>query len=139
MSTSLQCGLFDEDVRITSPSLFYEPCICKDCLMWWSRRCPYGGCYDDHRAKVEPWPGPVRKTWTNWNLPGEQAHWCRGGIFYPISSCEHYVRYERDKTIVRTCLLENVQVFQDGYILCGLVNILGCKYCYEQFEVRYGE
>lgn len=81
----------------------------------------------------------MRKTWTNWNLPGEQALWCRGGIFYPISSCVHYVRYERDKTIVRTCLLENVQVFQDGYILCGLVNILGCKYCYEQFEVRYGE
>ena len=54
-------------------------CVCKSCLLWWSQRCPYGGCYDEHRAKVDPWPGPVRKSWTDWNKPGEQAHWCRGG------------------------------------------------------------
>lgn len=26
-------------------------CCCKDCLYWWSSRCPYGICWDDHRAE----------------------------------------------------------------------------------------
>jgi len=111
-------------------------CACRSCLLWWSQRCPHGGCWDDHRAKVDPWPGEVRKSWTNWNLPGEQEHWCRGGAFYPTDSCLDYIEYEHDKVQVRTCLVENVQVFQDGYILCGLVNVLGCEECYRRFEER---
>ena len=55
------------------------PCVCKKCLLWWSRRCPRGGCWDEWRARHEPWPGPVRRQWTDWDKPGEQAHWCRGG------------------------------------------------------------
>ena len=111
-------------------------CVCRTCLMWWSRRCPRGGCWDEYRAKADPWPGEVRTSWTNWNLPGEQAHWCRGGAFYPVDTCPDYVRYESDRTLVRACLLENVTIFQDGYILCGLVNVLGCQECYRQFEER---
>ena len=76
----------------------------------------------------------MRKVWTNWDQPGEQAHWCRGGAFYPVDTCPHFIRYEQDKTLVRSCLKENVQVFQDGYILCGLVNTLGCERCYQEFE-----
>lgn len=111
-------------------------CICRNCLMWWSQRCPHGECFDDYRAKAEPWPGKVRKSWSNWNLPGEQAHWCRGGICYAVPECEHFVEYDSTKTLVRTCLVENVQVFQDGYILCGLVNVMGCEECYRRFEER---
>lgn len=111
-------------------------CICRDCLMWWSGRCPYGGCFDDHRAKVKPWPGPVRTAWTDWSKPGEQAHWCRGGTFYPVDHCEHHIHYERDKAIVRTCLECNVIVYQDGYIQCSLVDVMGCAECYKRFEEK---
>ena len=27
-------------------------CVCNNCLYWWSSRCPYGKCYDDHRAEA---------------------------------------------------------------------------------------
>jgi len=67
-------------------------------------------------------------------MPGEQAHWCRGGACYATDSCPDYIRYEDEKTMVRTCLVENVTVFQDGYILCGLVDVLGCAECYRRFE-----
>ena len=110
-------------------------CICRDCLMWWSNRCPYGGCFDDYRAAYEPycmWHPEVRKQWTDWNKPGEQAHWCRGGEFYSCKKCEHYVKYTGHST-VRECLEQNVQVFQDGYILCGLVETWGCEECYRRF------
>lgn len=101
--------------------------------MWWSGRCPYGGCFDDHRAKVDPWPGPVRTAWTDWNKPGEQAHWCRGGAFFPTDHCEHYIHYDKDKAIVRTCLESNVVVYQDGYIQCYLIDMMGCEECYRRF------
>ena len=114
-------------------------CICRACLLWWSGRCKYGGCYDDHRAEVEPWPGRERRSWTDWDKPGEQAHGCRGGAFFPTAACTHFVRYDREKTLVRTCLLANVQVFQDGYILCSLVNTFGCEACYRRFEEREAE
>ena len=28
-------------------------CVCRACLMYWSQRCPMGGCWDDERALVE--------------------------------------------------------------------------------------
>ena len=111
-------------------------CICNTCLMWWSGRCPYGGCYDHYRAQAEPWPGETRTGWTNWNKPGEQAYWCRGGIFYATAYCDHYVEYDESRTLIKTCLLENVHVFQDGYIKCGLVDVLGCQECYSRFEEK---
>ena len=112
-------------------------CVCKSCLYWWSDRCPYGLCYDDLRAKDNPYDKahldkPPRKIWSNWNKPGEQAHWCRGGSFYPSHWCWHYVRYEGQQ--VRTCLEYNVSVFQDGYIRCGFLP--GCEECYRRFEER---
>ena len=111
-------------------------CICDTCLMWWSGRCPYGSCYDDHMAEVEPYDkahtGVVRKQWSEWNRPGEQAHWCRGGIFYGHSECEHYVQYKGSRC--EDCLKAVVQIFQDGYISCTLVDQIGCERCYEEFE-----
>lgn len=94
-------------------------CICRKCLYWWSSRCPYGECYDDMRANADPYdarhPGqPPRKQWTDWNKPGEQRHWCRGGTLYPSTSCPGYVRYTG--STVQQCLGCNVQVFQDRYI-----------------------
>jgi hypothetical protein len=64
-------------------------CVCQKCLYWWSGRCPEGECYDDKRAKEEPYNKAFperspRTQWSNWNLPGEQAHWCRGGTFFII-------------------------------------------------------
>lgn len=107
-------------------------CICKKCLYWWSGRCPHGGCYDDFRAKDEPYnkthPGlPPRTLWSDWNKPGEQAHWCRGGDFYPTLYCEHYVRYEGET--IEECIRENVQVFQDGYMQCSVKDHIGCEAC----------
>lgn len=115
------------------------PCACRTCMLWWSARCPYGGCYDDHRAKVEPWPGKVRTSWTNWDKPGEQAHWCRGGACYPVERCDHYILYEPEKTLVRDCLDAVVVVYQDGYIRCSIVDNVGCEECYRRFQDRHSE
>lgn len=113
-------------------------CICDTCLMWWSSRCPYGGCYDDHRAEVNPYdkahPGkPPRTQWTDWKT--DQAFWCRGGIFYPAVWCEHYVRYQGSRT--ETCLGCNVQRFQDGYVRCFLGEPPPCHQCWERFERQF--
>ena len=111
-------------------------CVCRNCLYWWSIRCPFGGCYDDHRAKIDPYdkahPGrPLRTAWSNWDKPGEQAHWCRGGTFYPVTYCPHFTKYRGCQ--IKECLKCNVAVFQDGYIDCSLVNTLGCTECYQEF------
>lgn len=114
-----------------------DKCICDKCLYWWSNRCPYGGCYDDRRAKKDPYnkahPNePPRKLWTNWNKLGEQEHWCRGGSFYPVSYCEHFVKYEG--STVEDCVDAPIQIFQDGYIVCSLKNSIGCEACIERNE-----
>lgn len=111
-----------------------EDCICRGCLYWWSKRCPYGRCYDDHRAKAEPYdrahPDELpRIMWSDWET--QQAYWCRGGFFYPVSHCGHFVKYEGQQ--VRECLGAPVSVFQDGYIQCSLVDTIGCMRCYERF------
>lgn len=112
-------------------------CICWKCLYFWSARCPYGKCWDDHRAKEDPYDRahpdePPRTLWSNWHKPGEQAHWCRGGTFYPVSYCPHFVKYLGEK--IQRCLLANVQVFQDGYILCDIIGSIGCEECYRRFN-----
>ena len=115
-------------------------CACRACLYWWSQRCPYGGCWDDHRADVDPYDRahpeePPRTWWSDWNKPGEQAHWCRGGENYPMyEECSHYVRYEGQQ--IKTCLKANVAIFQDGYIECGIINTFGCQRCYEEWEEK---
>ena len=112
-------------------------CLCRDCLYWWSDRCPYGVCYDDKRAQEKPYDAthpnkPLRKVWTDWK--GDQARWCRGGVFYPQRICEHYKRYSG--SIVKSCLMSNVQVFQDGFIGCSLIETMGCEECYKRFEEK---
>ena len=112
-------------------------CICRKCLYWWSNRCPYGECYDDHRAEVDPYDKahpdkPPRTWWSDWNKPGEQAHWCRGGTNYPAYYCPHFVKYKGQQ--VKHCLYAAVSVFQDGYILCSLVDAIGCEECYRRWE-----
>ena len=77
------------------------------------------------------WHPEVRCGWSDWNKPGEQAHWCRGGFTYICEKCDQYVHYEGQT--IKKCLLENVGVFQDGYILCGLVDTWGCEECYKRF------
>ena len=94
---------------------------------------------DDHRANTDPYnkahPGkPPRTYWSNWNKPGEQEHWCRGGENYPVTYCPHFVKYKGQQ--VKTCLKANVSVFQDGYIDCNLVESFGCEACYREFEER---
>ena len=112
------------------------PCVCKKCLLWWSGRCPRGGCWDEWRAAHEPWPGPVRRQWTDWDKPGEQAHWCRGGACYAAMACPDYIEYESDKAIVQDCLEGAVVKYQDGYIQCSMIDVMGCEECYRRFEER---
>lgn len=113
------------------------PCICLKYLYWWSCRCPYGECWDDYRAKADPYDKahpdkPPRTGWSNWRT--NQAYWCRGGTFYPVYYCEHFVKYKGQQ--VKWCLDCNVSVFQDGYILCSLVESVGCQECYRRFLER---
>ncbi len=115
------------------------PCICRNCLYWWSSRCPYGGCYDDKRAIDDPYDrahpnDPPRTAWSNWNKPGEQAHWCRGGICYSTRYCEKFIKYEG--SMIEECIECNIQVFQDGYIDCSLKEITGCEACISRSEGR---
>lgn len=117
-------------------------CACQSCLYWWSSRCPYGVCYDDHRAAAEPYDKshpdkPPRTAWSNWNNPGEQAHWCRGGIFYSANYCDHFVKYTGQQ--VNSCIKSNVSVFQDGYIQCSIIDTVGCEACYRELEEKLGE
>lgn len=112
-------------------------CLCRDCLKWWSDRCPHGGCYDDLRAQQDPYdkahPGdPPRTGWSNWR--SDQAYWCRGGVTFPTHVCAGYTHYEG--SVVKECLCANVQEFQDGYIACSIVETVGCTECYRRFEDR---
>lgn len=110
-------------------------CACKACLYWWSKRCPYGKCWDDYRADKEPYNKlhsnePPRMGWSSWNKPGEQEHWCRGGMFYPVRHCRNFIKYKGQQ--VQECLKANVSVFQDGYVLCSIIDIIGCEKCWEE-------
>ena len=115
-------------------------CACKSCLLYRSSRCPFGECWDDHRAVANPYNGchdKVRTAWTNWDKPGEQEHWCRGGVCYEREAeCPHFIAYDEGGHIVRTCLLANVEVFQDGYIRCSIIDNIGCEECYRRFEEK---
>lgn len=131
-----QTSMFDE-----APDLYCErKCVCRSCLMWWSSRCPYGGCYDDHRAEVNPYDKahpnkPPRTGWSDWK--DDQAHWCRGGTVYPTIYCEHYVKY--NGSVIKHCLRANVQIFQDGFMRCGIGEHVDCETCYKQFEEELEE
>ena len=64
--------------RDNTPIKHCGQCVCRSCLYWESGRCPFGGCYDDHRAAIVPYdkahPDRAQRTaWSNWDKPGEQA------------------------------------------------------------------
>jgi len=113
-------------------------CICDRCMKWWQHTCPYGDCFDDRRAELMPYDkchgGAIRKQWSDWSKPGEQAHWCRGGIFYPNHECEHFVEYVRP--VVRECLGAVVTCWADGTMQCSLIDSMGCEACYEQWKMK---
>lgn len=127
------------EILIQKKAAYGGQCICRSCLYWWSNRCPYGECYDDRRAKEEPYDKvhpskPPRRAWSNWNKPGEQAHWCRGGILYPISYCESFVKYTGCN--IEDCVEAPIQIFQDGYVICTLKESIGCESCMKRAEEK---
>lgn len=144
--------------RWQSPRIGCEGCDCNKCLYRWSGRCPYGTCYDDHAARVNPfdkwsmehdaryahWASQSsdgvpwwRKGWSDWNKPGEQGHWCRGGTFWAqTGECEHFVEYDRAKTEIVYCLEAVTSEYQDGYIQCSLIDLQGCEECYKRFNEK---
>ena len=112
-------------------------CVCRRCMRWWQQMCPHGGCFDDLRAREDPWKGPERRTWSDWNKPGEQAHWCRGGNFYPVESCGEFAEYQ--KPVVTDCLSAVIQKWADGTIQCSILDSIGCSECMRRFEERMEE
>ncbi len=40
---------------------------------------------------------------------------------------------------MKDCLRANVQIFQDGYMKCGLGEFVDCETCYKQFMERLEE
>lgn len=128
----------DEYLKESSgPEFWCKECVCKKCMYWWSHRCPYGECYDDYREKANPYDKahpdePPRTAWTNWKT--DQGFWCRGGSFYPVKYCEHWYPYNGQ--VVKECLFANVSVFEDGYILCSIIDTVGCEECYRRFEEK---
>lgn len=136
-----QMDLFEYTKAAESPKWSCD-CICKNCLYWWSARCPYGRCFDNKRAIEDPFdkrfPDKTpRTTWSNWNKPNEQKHWCRGGIFYPVNYCEKFVKYNGQE--IQECIACNIAVFQDGYISCSVKNVMSCEDCIEEQEGRARE
>lgn len=124
--------------KMSKTFLACSACACHTCLYYWSKRCTYGECWDDYRAKYDPYPAhhmgdAPRALWSDWDMPGEQRHWCRGGFFFPDNQCGHYAKYEPDKHVIRPCLSSNVEVYQDGYIGCSVITIHGCRWCYDRF------
>jgi len=116
-------------------------CICQKCLFHASSRCPYGSCYDDLRAKENPYDKahpdkPPRTWWSKWNEEGEQAHWCRGGTFYQSQECPSYEEYDKSKHIVQACFESIISKFQDGYISCSIVESVGCEECLRRAKER---
>jgi len=113
--------------------------LCKYCLYWWSSRCPYGACYDDLRAKTEPYTDyySERHLWSDSHRPGEQEHWCRGGSFYSTEECERFVQYEGQR--IEQCHKANTSVFQDGYRECGMMVNGSCERCLTEMEKEINE
>lgn len=115
-------------------------CVCTFCMHWWKCDCPYGTCYDDHRAEIRPREketGIHRTGWSNCERPGEQDHWCRGGIFYPSEDCEKFEQYE-GQTIVQ-CHRANYSEFQDGSRRCAMFDENGtCSRCLSELSKKNG-
>lgn len=89
-------------------------CVCRKCLYWWSLRCE-GKCHDQG---------------------------CAGGFVYQVhldnlfTTCPKYIEIDDSRTKVHDCLEAVVVRYQDGYINCSLVHVIGCEECYRRFEER---
>lgn len=83
-----------------------QGCLCKKCLMRWSCRC---------LCKCK-----------------EQG--CHGGyIFNQVRECERYIEYIGSQ--IKECLTANVQIFQDGFIHCSMLDCDGgCERCLREWE-----
>lgn len=131
-----QLSIFDR--LEPKPEYACKGCICQECMRWWRKNCPYGGCYDEHRADVMPYyslpPGTLRTLQLGWRASGEHTHWCSGGTTYPEHMCEHHVPYE--KPLRQECLNANVTKWKDGQIDCPLVDVWGCEKCMRVWEQR---
>ena len=108
-------------------SMSCDGCLCQYCLYFWSWRCPFGQCRDDWRAIHDPRKGEIRKTWSDWNLPLEQEHYCRGGFFVPAEECECFVQYEGQK--IEQCHAAMARVFQDNFRVCSMMQNGSCENC----------
>lgn len=109
-------------------------CVCYYCLYYWSSRCPYGKCRDDWRAVNDPCRAEVRKLWSDWDKPGEQERYCRGGFFKPAEECVKFVEYQGQ--IIEECYRANTQVFQDGYRICSMITNGSCEQCLIELNAR---
>ena len=62
-----------------------------------------------------------------------ESHRCRGKS-WPMKECTEYSEYEEYAgSTVRQCLCATVEVFQDGYIHCPILDSVGCEKCTEDF------
>ena len=87
------------------------------------------------RPYIDAHDGELRKWWSDWDKPGEQDHWCRGGNFYPADVCYRFREYEGQH--VHKCFGCNVSVFQDGFIECSMVDMIGCTECIKTYGGNY--
>lgn len=94
-------------------------CICQSCLKYMQGKCPYGGCCDGLRAEREP------------------EYRCRGGIFYTADTCDEFIKFIGAEN--KYCLDSAITIFQDGSIICSLIENVGCEECYRQFEDQHQE
>lgn len=114
-------------------------CICRYCLYWWFGRCKYGECYDDCRAKDDPYTKyfPERHLWSNSHNPGEQEHWCRGGSWFVSEDCDYFEQYEGQK--IEQCYRAMTSVFQDGYRICTMMVNGSCEQCLKELDRKMNE
>lgn len=121
------------------PAFGCSACECKKCLHWWKGDCPNGTCYDDARAKLDPYTNhyPKRYGWSDADKPGEQEHWCRHGAFYPVTGLPCYVKYLGGR--VEPCFGPNIVRYQDGSMKCYQVDYVGCAECVRRWEERHEE
>lgn len=70
--------------------------------------------------------------WWSSRCPCADEGNCRHGRYYTIGYCERWVKYEGSQ--VKDCLRAVVQIYQDGYINCSLLDCVGCETCMKEWE-----
>lgn len=58
-----------------------------------------------------------------------ESHRCRNQRF-----CPDGMRYEEyTGSTIRQCLYATIELFQDGYVHCPVIDCIGCEVCMEKF------